>query len=65
MGYYDDQVRRDLRAAETELGQRRQTEARIRELHTHSFGNEYGDLECDVCRDPWPCETLRAFGATS
>ncbi|WP_432169086.1 hypothetical protein [Streptomyces sp. 1222.5] len=34
--------------------------ARIREIHFSEVSNEFGDLECRLCREQWPCETIRA-----
>jgi hypothetical protein len=35
--------------------------AAVRALHTTEFGNEFGGLECGVCREVWPCATIAAI----
>lgn len=33
----------------------------VRQIHVTEIGNEWGDLECGVCRHPWPCPTIAAL----
>ncbi|PBC71547.1 hypothetical protein BX265_6157 [Streptomyces sp. TLI_235] len=33
----------------------------VRALHTTEFGNEFGGLECSLCREIWPCDTIAAL----
>jgi hypothetical protein len=44
-----------LRAGVAALQQRF---AEMRALHATELGNEYGGLECAVCREVWPCATI-------
>lgn len=66
MGAFEDQLRHqvekltaELKAAEDELQQRRQADARLRAQHR----NEYGlCVECTGSHGvPWPCPTIHAL----